>query len=674
MQDYTSFSGDHYEVLVQANKKDHKMSQLISVSSFSNLFAENRPIIGSCVAKEIDLEFFPQEPLPRMAEINVFVRPASDSGVPILTNHVVQGMYNIPALGLVAGDTYIVTLAGVSYTCTAIAVPNDPYTFVGLQSDAFQLLEYPKELQEMSGITVEFKLIKNPGVDPDVISIGHVVEADWLPKGTYYIDTREEDWVTGVMKIHGYDAVLKAEAKFLTEEDTGTWPRTTHQVVASIASRLGVSVDTRFAMNAYKVSYPGDLTMREMLGHIAVAHGGNWVITDDNKLRLVPLKGNADQVDIGNKAASLDVAPKLAAYTGVRVYYDDESAFFAGTEDNVLEVECPWATQAIANNILSAVSGYEYQPFNAETALLDPAAELGDIVTVGGVTAHLCSIATTFDTLCASDIGAPNEQEIDHEFPFMTKQERTLKRIVSLGLSYYGTIITRANGLEIIKTAADGSEKSRATLNSDILAFYNDDGEEALYFDASVGRYRFRGDVEITGGTMNINNNFVVDEDGNLTLKGNINLSEGSITWGQNYPGGGGLSEDEVEEIASTVITSELVSAPTIMGAKVYGGAYYDSYGGGRLELSYASYPLLDFSGDVDGVYKSGFTVGILPDDGYVGITVGNGVAWESNVDSYWSDGGGSYADVIATGVHTFIHRVVFTGTVDFSNATVIGL
>lgn len=208
----------------------------------------------------------------------------------------------------------------------------------------------------------------------------------------------------------------------------------------------------------------------------------------------------SDKVFVGQMAASLGTAPTLAAYTGVRLWYDDESCYFVGDETGrVLEADCPWATRAMANSVLASIQGFVYQPFEAGTALLDMEAELGDGVTVGGVYGQLAFTNTMFDGLCASDIGAPSDEEVDHEYPFQTRQQREMKRKVSLGKSYYGTRITRQHGLEIIKTAADGTETARVRLNSDELAFYDDDGAEALYFDAAAGKYRFRGDVEVTG-------------------------------------------------------------------------------------------------------------------------------------------------------------------------------
>ena len=116
------------------------------------------------------------------------------------------------------------------------------------------------------------------------------VETEWLPKGVFYIDTRRTDRISGVMTIHGYDAMLKADQTYLTEGDTGEWPRTMATVAADIASRIGVSLDSRTAVSsAYMVEYPNDYTMREILGYIAVAHAGNWILTDAGKLRLVGL-------------------------------------------------------------------------------------------------------------------------------------------------------------------------------------------------------------------------------------------------------------------------------------------------------------------------------------------------------------------------------------------------
>ena len=134
-------------------------------------------------------------------------------------------------------------------------------------------------------------------------------------------------------------------------------------------------------------------------------------------------------INVLNRAVSLDTAPKFDAYTGVRLWYDDEQFFFAGDETGrVLEADNPWATQAMAESVLVSISGYSYQPFEAGSAILDPAAELGDGVNVGGVYGPLASITTRFDAMCAADIAAPADEEIDHEYPYLSPAEREYKR------------------------------------------------------------------------------------------------------------------------------------------------------------------------------------------------------------------------------------------------------
>ena len=134
-------------------------------------------------------------------------------------------------------------------------------------------------------------------------------------------------------------------------------------------------------------------------------------------------------INVLNRAVSLATAPKFAAFTGVRLWYDDDQYFFAGDETGrVLEADNPWATQAMADSILAQVSGYAYQPFEAGAALLDPAAELGDGVNVGGVYGPLASITTRFDAMCTADIAAPADGDIEHEYPYLTPAQREYKR------------------------------------------------------------------------------------------------------------------------------------------------------------------------------------------------------------------------------------------------------
>lgn len=117
--------------------------------------------------------------------------------------------------------------------------------------------------------------------------------SEWIPRGVFYIDTRTVDEASGLLTIKGYDAMRKADAVWWDPaQDAGEWPMSQTAALADIAAIMGVEIDPRTTINpAYKIEYPNDSTMREVLGRIAASHSGNWVMTDEGKLLLAPLFG-----------------------------------------------------------------------------------------------------------------------------------------------------------------------------------------------------------------------------------------------------------------------------------------------------------------------------------------------------------------------------------------------
>ena len=149
--------------------------------------------------------------------------------------------------------------------------------------------------------------------------------SELIPKGVFYIDTRKKDDSTGVLTIHGYDAILLHGGEvYLAEGDVGTWPRAADVVVNDLTARFGVELDERTVIDPdILVSFPNDWTCRELLGYIGTAHGGNWTITDAGKLRLVPLWSipDYDPDDPGGEDTSLlvDEQGNHITFGGVRI-------------------------------------------------------------------------------------------------------------------------------------------------------------------------------------------------------------------------------------------------------------------------------------------------------------------------------------------------------------------
>lgn len=153
-------------------------------------------------------------------------------------------------------------------------------------------------------------VLRTPGVIPRMAEIQMRYRlndgtnySEWVPKGHFFIDTRDEG--NGVLSLDAFDPMLKTEQPFTTDGIQGYWPRTDIDVVETIAARIGVEVDERttWLMNkSFQVQYPGygegAMSCRTILGYIGQAYTGNWIITDENKLRLIvygdiPSAGNS---------------------------------------------------------------------------------------------------------------------------------------------------------------------------------------------------------------------------------------------------------------------------------------------------------------------------------------------------------------------------------------------
>ena len=137
----------------------------------------------------------------------------------------------------------------------------------------------------------------------------------------------------------------------------------------------------------------------------------------------------SDIVNVRKRAASLDVSDQFDTYTKVVINISDKSYVSAGTDGGLtLTIDNPLGTQQMANDILYKLKGYRYQPFEAKTVLADPAAEIGDGLSVNNVYGGIYQNDLSFSRLMAADISAPQDNEIDHEFKYQPQTERKFSR------------------------------------------------------------------------------------------------------------------------------------------------------------------------------------------------------------------------------------------------------
>ena len=137
----------------------------------------------------------------------------------------------------------------------------------------------------------------------------------------------------------------------------------------------------------------------------------------------------SDKVYLGQNASDLDYDEKAPKISRVNLAVDSDHIYTSGYDTGrTLEVSCPWGSQAMADSILAKVRGIEYQPYEASDALLDPATEIGDGITLGGVYSVLAQSYVSLDKQCAANISAPYTDEIDDEYPYKTPEQRKTER------------------------------------------------------------------------------------------------------------------------------------------------------------------------------------------------------------------------------------------------------
>lgn len=306
--------------------------------------------------------------------------------------------------------------------------------------------------------------------------------SDWINKGTFFVDTRKYDQMTGIMELECFDAMLKSEEYFIQNDDN-TWPRRMRAVATDIATRMGLTIENASLIpnnDNYLVQLPMDYSMREILANIGVACGGNWTVTDSgDKLRFCSVGYSSGEADIGKQCSSFTIGDQFDTFSKVIMNLDDNTYVESGdTTGRTLEVYCAWGSQTICNALLGIVSHlyYPYRPYEAKNAYINPAMELNDYIDVtasGSSVAYLvASIDMNYDALCLADLSAPTDDEIDHEYPTQTpsmqevaRQVRTAEASISVLSSEIALKVSYGDVINAINISTEGITIDTSKLN-----------------------------------------------------------------------------------------------------------------------------------------------------------------------------------------------------------------
>lgn len=138
---------------------------------------------------------------------------------------------------------------------------------------------------------------------------------------------------------------------------------------------------------------------------------------------------NVGTTFLGRRMRSFRSSPEFDGFSKVVIIVSDEIEYSAGTDSGrTLRLTNPWGTPEMAQNILDSIQGFQYQPYTAENAILDPAAELGDGVTANNVYGGIYTKKVKFGPLLTATVAAPEDEEINHEYPYKSKPNKEITR------------------------------------------------------------------------------------------------------------------------------------------------------------------------------------------------------------------------------------------------------
>lgn len=307
----------------------------------------------------------------------------------------------------------------------------------------------------------------------------------------------------------------------------------------------------------------------------------------------------SDSVFLGQKAGAVESSPKLEPISRVVLVVDDETTYTAGNGDKTLEVTCPYGTQAMANNILAALSNYQYQPAQVSDALLDPASEFGDAITVDGLYTVIADMDITFDPLMTSDVGAPGEAELQSEYAYISQEtaeqirqmQQAAQQIANAQQSADNAQTSANNAQTSANNAQTAANNAQNTANDALNAAGNaqDSADDA---NLAIQGWTYSGTTNIDGTKI---------ETGTVTAS---TLRGGTVQLLNGYGSVAGTMNLSSATSAGYAVELNSNAAMRIQAAS--GNLYLQGGGGAFLTLGTQVYCGDNFAPSGDGYYSCG--------------------------------------------------------------------
>ena len=331
--------------------------------------------------------------------------------------------------------------------------------------------------------------------------------------------------------------------------------------------------------------------------------------------------------NVGASAANYNVGDLLGTYSGVNLWLSEDAAdqltqqeidslaaggtfwvqrdedgnpIILGYKSNpwsntgrVIDIVNPFGTVAMASDILAALRqtngiALNYSPFDAD-AVIPPNFEIGDAVIINGDHHGIYAFDTQASRLPVSNINAPTDEEIDHEYPFRDNvQARQLTRKFGQVQSQFNVQADKISS-KVEETGINGSHTFGWSLTS--RGFFINNGEVRAdgtdLFSFTPSGLTIKGTIKADSGYIGGTNGFTITSGKLYAGKSSFNSNANGV-----YIGTDGISLGSGFKVNSggslTATSGSFGSLSVANGSSSYSGSLSGCGGSVSRGLSYS--------------------------------------------------------------------------------------
>lgn len=365
----------------------------------------------------------------------------------------------------------------------------------------------------------------------------------WVSLGKFKVNKRVS-YPDGWVKLSCRDRMQMANQLFIKDEsvDVTTWPKPMSEVMNMTLDIMGITLDPSTTINegeGWMVSLPLGLSIRTIWSSVAAAHGGNFIITPQDTLKLIRPRV-AEEADL-----EAELSEEGFELLGDPVTIDrltlstNELHLMAGDSgDNNIDVECLYASAEAALYAKSQLEGLLYTPVKCSAMVFDPLAEVYDTFLVNGVLTTWSQLTIKCGIVPLADGVADTSAEPASEYGF---EDTPLNEIKSQIKAVSDSI-----------DAADKDSFEKVTQEELFNKLTNNGAAQGLFF---MNGQIFINAAYLASGTIQadlIKSGVLASKDGSFSL--NLDTGEFTITGLASQADLDTLRQEGVEKIVTPVM------------------------------------------------------------------------------------------------------------------------